>query len=248
MSDNKFKIIFYRDREQDKNDTYEFFRDEDPANWLDRASYYMMPFHIVHNLVNKKVGAKEELFDFMDKEYDMFEKFNLYSYAEEETNKLWDNISDKFSERIEELTSRKLDNYRCLLTMFITTSAWNKDTNIRKNIKQLLDEKYVVAYELLLSHAFKCVRDYYSEEDIASSWDVWGFAEVTSTFLFRDEIIMNMLPDFSMPLEKTFFGMGAYPCLIEVEEVLKKFWIGRKSFKDYVDRSVEYLKKNPIVF
>lgn len=243
---SKFKIEFYRDREEDKLDTYSFFKDDDPADWIFRGHQYNMPYHLIKGICDKEEDAKKALYEYMDKEYDLYEEYNLYSMAEENTNKLWDKISEKFSERIFELTNKDLGAYSCLLTMFITTSAWNDSRTIRRSLRQVDYDKYVIAYEVLLSHCFKCVRDYYSEEDIASAWDLWGFAEITATFLFRDKEIIDLLPDFDMPISQTFFADGGYPCLIKPEEDLKKFWKDRKSFKDYIDRSIEYLKKHPI--
>ncbi|MCT4552852.1 MAG: hypothetical protein N4A44_04245 [Alphaproteobacteria bacterium] len=246
---SKFNITFFRDREEDKHSVFNFFQNSSPDGWIDRSVYYKLPLHIVKDMVDKKEGAKKQLFDFMDREYDIAEEIDFYRAAQNHNEKLWKGISTKFAKRVFEITDKELCEYKCHVSMHLTTSAWNEYATIRRNVMLLWEEQYMTAFEILLSHTFKFVRDYYSEEDVASAWDVWGFAEITASFIMRDSVLYDMFPDVKeRDININWFKNTPYTCLVEHEDVFKGFWIGRKSFKDYVDRSVEYLKKNPIVF
>jgi len=244
----EFKVEFYRDKTQDKNDTYEFFENSDPAGWLNRAIGIGVPLFLVNDITHNKKGAKQNLFDHMDKEYEIFEEYDLYKSAQEQTDKFWKKIEKDFSKRVSLITNRDMDSYKCLLTLYITTAAWNENITIRRNIKELQQDRFLIAFELLLSHTFKCVRDFYSEEDIKSDWDTWGLAEITASFMLRDEEINSLFPELNFPLEKNWFIGTNYPFLEEYEDVLKKYWAERKSFKQYIDKSIEYINNNHIKF
>lgn len=243
-----FEIEFYKNKEQDKQDTYEFFEGEDPAGNLNRAIGCGMPLFLANDIAKNTENSKQNLYNHMDKEYSVIEQHNLYVNSQANAIKFWSDISKEFSEIVKNITSKPLDDYKCLLTLYITTAAWNDEIIIRRNIKELSQDRFLIAFEILLSHSFKCLREFYSEEEIASQWNVWAFAEITASFMLRDDKISELFPELNFPLEKNWFAGTNYQFLAKYEDVLKIYWIEKKSFKEYIENAVKYLSKNEVEF
>ncbi|MCT4552577.1 MAG: hypothetical protein N4A44_02835 [Alphaproteobacteria bacterium] len=245
----KSKLTFYRSQEEDRNNIYNFFRNQDPGGWSGRVVQYGLPFHLVGAVINDELNAKKNIENYIDSEYKAIEKYNLYSNIEEEMADSWSKVSSDFENRILEITNKELCEYKCRISLCLITPAWDDFTTINISIKNKSSKKlYSIAYELLLSHSFKCVREFYSKEEVASAWDVWGFAEITTVFMLRDSIIMKLFNDIpNKNVKKGWFKGSRYACLEKPAEKLYEFWIEKKSFREYLDKSISYLKQNHIV-
>jgi hypothetical protein len=239
-------IKFYRDKNQDKEMTYNFFSNEDPSGWLFRAIGCGMPLHLAEDLSLGKDDSKSNLYNFMDKEYNIINANSLYINTQKNVEDFWNVISIDFSNSVKLITGKEVCSYNCLLSMFLTTSAWNEKINISRKLSELNKQDYLIAFEILLSHCFKIIRDKYSEDDISSAWDAWAICEITASFILRDNSISILFKDINKSIDDNWFKDTNYPFLAKYEDSLKELYLNKTSFYGYIDNAVNYIKKNKV--
>ncbi len=238
-----FSIRFISDRQYDQMMIFRMFQGKDPAGLKSRSKQMGFDYGFAKEV--SKAESYEviepKLTDLVDRTY--LSESDLIQKSQEEYAKSWDPVIEVFSRRAQELSGSPwfYRNYECVVSPFHKgLSSWYSNTITRAYNEDPLKQRRITAHEIVLSHIFHIVRQRYSEAKL-SNWRVWAFAEITTVFILDDPELMQKLWPWQT-IKENYFSQSNYPQLARLEDQLRKIWISRKDFDDYMTRAVPILK------
>lgn len=154
----------------------------------------------------------------------------------------WDEINNEFSGSVEEITGHpwKHENYECVVSLFHQgISNWGGNKIVRGWEENPYKQRRITAHELLISHYFTIIRDFYPQENLTDN-QIWQLAEIAAFALTGLE---ERLTKF-WPWDKTgYYTNHNYPQLVDLQLKLKEPFLKRKSFDEYVKIGIREIKK-----
>ena len=164
-------------------------------------------------------------------------------YTKEQYQIAWDEIGPKFFHYIEKETGYKwfYPNYKCVISVANQgISNWGHAPIIVRGWKENpYSQRRITAHELILSHYFEIYRRHYSDHGLSDN-QVWALAEIAAFALTSlTETVKKFWPwDYT-----GYYTNHNYPQIVGLQNKLKKVFIGRKNFDDYILTGIKFIKK-----
>jgi len=169
------------------------------------------------------------------------EKTGELENAKREFAALWDPVAADFGRLVAGATGHGLfyDKYVCVVCAFARGASNWSGNKIGVGYHVPEDHRRrLVAWELVLSHAYHIVREHYPV-DVLTPWQVWAFSEIASAFVLAEESFRPLWPAYSPP--QVHFDRS-YPQLVPLEGRLWPLYNSKGSFKQYLDAAVPILR------
>ncbi len=175
---------------------------------------------------------------------DIYKKSLPYlKYTKEAYQSAWNEIGQKFFHYIAKETGYGwfYPEYKCVVSVANQgISNWGYAPIIIRGWKENpYSQRRITAHELIVSHYFEIYRHHYSEHDLSDN-QVWALAEIAAFALTSlTETVKKFWPwDFS-----GYSTNHNYPQIVSLQNRLKKVFIDRKSFDDYILEGIKMVKK-----
>ncbi len=157
--------------------------------------------------------------------------------------KSWDEINDKFSVYIEEITGYKwfYDNYECVVSVIHKGfSNWGTAPRIVRSWKENpYSMRRITAHELIVSHYFEIYKRNYQKENLTDG-QVWALAEITAFILTSSP---PQVKEF-WPWDTEYHTNHNYPQIVDIQDKLKDIFLNR-SFDEYIQEGINIIKQYP---
>ena len=164
--------------------------------------------------------------------------WTLKSYQE-----VWDEINDRFSDYIENITGYKWfqDEYQCLLSIYFHGNTnWGRSNQISRCWwENPYYSRRITAHEMILSQYFFIYRNHYTNEGLTDG-QVWALAEIAA---FALTTLTEDIKDFWG--WDTDYNVCNYPQIVELQNDLKDVFLNMKSFDDYMKAGFALVRKYP---
>jgi len=160
--------------------------------------------------------------------------------------KNWRPIDEKFFKLVEKITNYPwmFDNYECVVTA-INPGASNWGTSNLISLHWKINPYYVlriIGHELILHHYFGIIRKHYSDCGL-NDGQIWALSEIAAyTLTSLPKEMQNFWPWHTNYMGSYFSGT-AYPQLDELRKKLKKPFLERKNFDEYIRKGIKLVKK-----
>jgi len=173
---------------------------------------------------------------------------NLISKKIKDYQKSWDKINDVFFREIENITGKKWKYkiYEVVLSPInkgISSLGGNKV--IRSAFEDPEEQKRITAHEILMSHLWNIFFELYPESRKDENHSFWALNEITTT------AILGLEPKINFLWTKSTKGFDQYlknyPQLKILKEKLKKEYLNKISFEDYIKKALDLIKNKSIV-
>jgi len=162
--------------------------------------------------------------------------------------KSWNEINDKFSKFIENVTGHKwaYKNYICVISLI--EPGWANDGTSNKIMRWWRDNPYfmrrITAHELIESHFFEIYNKNYKNEELAEG-QLWALSEIMAHTLTS---LPKEVKEF-WPWNTNYFGSyyasTGYPQLERIKGKFKQLFLSSKDFDDYIKKAINLIKKYP---
>lgn len=233
---NKSLFKFYLDEQGEYRTLLGMLGGQDASNTVNRAYQYGIPADIASKV---KYGKDcPELKSFLHKKYKEFSAELKQSLKFHK--KFWKKDSPFYKEKIEKILGHKMPTYLIRLNMqtdgISNWSGTDISINAFKYLQRFKSGHMIldIIWESMLSQTFIDIRKKYSKKDI-NDLNVWGISELTATIgIYQNDISPTSIWDIG------------YMELVPYQDTIRKLYKNRKSFEDYLDKVVEYFKKNPL--
>jgi len=189
--------------------------------------------------LSKMIGISKS---YLEKQYK--NPFKFLKLSQKLYQQSWDEINNEFSKYVERTTGYKwfYPKYKCIISVVtVGMSNWG-DSNII--VRHWKENPYymrrITAHELILSHYFHIYKKYYSKEKLTDG-QVWALAEIAAFSL------TSLTPDVKKwwPWNTDYYTNHNYPHLVEPQLKLKKNFLKRKNFDDYIKEGIKLIKRYP---
>ncbi|MBN2094416.1 MAG: hypothetical protein JW727_00055 [Candidatus Aenigmarchaeota archaeon] len=156
----------------------------------------------------------------------------------------WNKINNSFSTYVEQTTSYNwfYTKYSCVLSVLHEgVSSWAEGPRIvrwwRENPYTM---RRITAHELVLSHYFEIYKRHYSEHGLTDN-QVWALAEIAAFAL------TSLTPEVKKfwPWGDSYYTDHNYPHIVPLQNKLKRAFLSRKSFDEYILKGIRLVKKYP---
>ena len=238
------KLRFVLDKNYDTHELYGMLHHDDPAGLVSRAKSMGIGLEFAQKIKDSRdfEEAAGLLTPLVDKVYT--EEGAALSGSTSAYSASWEVVIGTFSKIVPAITGHDwfYEKYVCVVSAFNPgVSSWYGNKIVRKYGEDPIKQRRITAHEIVLSHVFHIARLYYAKDEIEDR-QVWKFAEISAVFVLNDGSLAQLWPWFTPPAE--YFSKTNYPQLAEVERSLAPLYKARKSFKEYLDRSMLVLKNN----
>lgn len=157
----------------------------------------------------------------------------------------WDEINDQFFETATKITGHKWKHksYQCILSPFNRgISTWDRNNKI---IRSWQENPYlmrkITAHELLIDLVFTIFEKDFQKEDLTEK-QKWALAEICAFAISGLE--NQMLKLWPWILEREKYPLNhTYPELYNLQVKLKEKYLGKKSFKDFLNNAIQLIKE-----
>jgi len=166
--------------------------------------------------------------------------------SRKEYQKNWDSINNRFFKLVEEITGYPwmFENYECVIaTINPGASNWGKSNLISLFWK--LNPYYVlriVGHELILHHYFGIIRNHYADSGLNDK-QIWALSEIAAYTLTSLPKEMKKFWPWHTNYMGSYLPGTAYPQLDELRIKLKKPFLERRNFDDYIKEGIKFVKK-----
>lgn len=156
--------------------------------------------------------------------------------------KSWNEINRDFSNYVEKETGYKwfYPEYECVISVVHPSiSNWG---NSPKIVRRWNENPYymrrITAHELILSHYFEIYKRHYSFKRLTDK-KVWALAEIAAWAL------TSLTPDVKKwwPWNTEYYTNHKYSQLVGLQLELKKSFLKRKNFDEYIEKGIKLVKK-----
>ncbi len=163
-------------------------------------------------------------------------------YSQKEYQKSWDEINDIFSAYIEKETGYKwfYKNYYCVISAINPgISNWGDGPKIiRWWYENAFAQRRVTAHELIISHYFEIYNHYYKQYKLKDG-QVWALAEIAALALTSLNPGIEKLWPWDI---SGYYVDHNYPQVVKLQSRLKKTFLKRKNFDDYIKAGIKLVK------
>jgi hypothetical protein len=163
-------------------------------------------------------------------------------YTAKEYQKSWDKIGDAFSRYVEKTTgfAWKHKLYRCVVSpTHRGISNWDgSDKIIRWWLENPLAMRRITAHELILHHFFCIIKNNHKQEKL-SDLQIWALAEIAAFAM------TSLTPEshrFWPWDDSGYYTNHNYQSLVPLQNKLKKAFVERHDFDDYVKAGIKAVK------
>ncbi len=202
------------------------------------APKLLLPLDLV-----KKIATREEknTYKIMDEYYrqsSFIMKKTLTIYQDS-----WNEINDQFFKTAIIITGNawRYTNYQCVLSPFVQgISTWKGNKIIRDFWEHPLLMRKITAHELLISLIFTILGKKFTKEKLSHK-QIWALTEISAFAITGLEPqMLKFWPwireDQKYPLNHT------YPELYDVQAKLKKKYLKKKSFNEFLAYAIKLVK------
>jgi hypothetical protein len=244
----EFRIDFVIDRTYDVDTAYGLLRGYDPGGHEKRAKGMGIPADLAERIGASKDFAEVRgpLVAWYDARY--HEVAPALACARQEFVDLWKPLAKPFADAMAAVTGHAMfhPTYTCVVSAIHRgISSWESNRIAAGFDLDTAAKVRGVAFETAVSHVFHLVRAGHDRNDL-DDWRVWAFSEVSATLVLGQPAFKSLWPDLTDPAAFFLNRYSGYTQLGQLREDLTPIWDGRKSFADYLERSVSILKRTPI--
>jgi len=198
-----------------------------------------LKFIIDQNYDKKFVNNKKELKE-LETQYPI--ELRYMKYSQKEYQKSWDEINDIFSDYIEKETGHKwfYKTYYCVVSsVHPGISNWGDEPKIiRWWLENAFTQRRITAHELILSHYFEIYNHHYKKYKLKDG-QIWALAEIAAFALTSLCPITKKL----WPWDGSgYYTNHNYPQLVDLQLKLKKTFLKRKNFDEYIEAGIKLVK------
>lgn len=195
---------------------------------------------IIDKKYDKNFLQKQEEKIYVDKIYK--NSLNFLKLTQALYQKSWNKIGKDFSDYIEKETGYNwfYSEYKCYISVIHKgISNWGNEPKI---VRHWNENPYymrrITAHELILSHYFEIYKRYYKNENLLDE-QVWALAEIAAWAL------TSLTPDVKKwwPWNTEYYTNHNYPQLVGLQLELKKVFLKRKNFDEYIKQGIKLVKK-----
>ena len=188
----------------------------------------------------KDMKLGEESLKYLEEQYKIGFKYLKYSQREYQIS--WNEINNKFSRYVEELTGYEwfYDIYYCIVSVIHPgISNWGDEPKIvRWWCENPYTQRRITAHELILSHYFEIYKHYYKQYKL-SNGQVWALAEIAAL------ASTSLTPDVKEFWPWDSFGYYTdhnYPQIVDLQKKLRNKFLSRKNFDNYIMEGIKLVK------
>lgn len=175
---------------------------------------------------------------------DIYKNSTRYlKYTQKEYQIAWDEIGPNFFRYIAKETGYEwfYPEYKCVVSVAAQgISNWGDAPIIVRGWKENpYSQRRITAHELILSHYFEIYKRHYSEYGLSDN-QVWALAEIAAFALTSlTETVKKFWPwDFT-----GYYTNHNHPQIVSLQNRLKKSFIERKKFDDYILAGIKMVKE-----
>lgn len=201
-------------------------------------------------IINKKLdkqitismGHPKSFLPYIDQQYKTSLKF--LKLAQKSYQKSWNEINNEFSRYVEKETGYKwfYPEYKCIISVMVAgMSNWGGSNVIARHWKEnSYFMRRITAHELIESHYFEIIKRHYSSEKLKEG-QIWALAEIAAWAL------TSLTPNVKKwwPWNTEYYTDHNYPHVVAIQNKLKKEFIKRKDFDEYIKKGIKIIKKYP---
>ena len=237
-SASNFSINFVVDKKWDTEYIYIMFRPNEPAGLANRASMMGIDYELAKMIQDAKdySEVKSNLESLVDNRYRQIgnglrKSANDYSTA-------WESCIKEFTDVVTELTQHGwfYNSYTCVVSAFhLGLSNWYGNTIIRHYGEDPVKQRYVTAFEIVLSHVFHISRKYFDRNE-AEDHIIWAISEISALLILEDNRLMRLW-------DNNYFDTIGYTQLKELEKKLRIAYWENADFTSYLRSAVQLAKE-----
>jgi hypothetical protein len=242
-SEADFSIIFVLDKKLDTENIFFMLRPNEPGGLDIRAWYMGIDYDFAKMIqdANNYSEVKNSLENLVNKRYreignGLRRSANDYSAA-------WEPCIQEFSNVVIEITQHNwfYNSYTCVVSAFhYGLSNWYGNKIIRHYGEDPVEQRYVTAWEIVLSHVFHVSRKYFDRIE-APDHIIWAISEITALLILEDNRLLELWEGDSVP-----FSSIGYNQLKELEIKLRNAYADNTNFKDYLQAAIQLAKETDI--
>jgi len=168
--------------------------------------------------------------------------------TQKDYQKSWNKIDKQFFKFIEKITGYKwkFKEYKCAISVINPGYSGGGNSN-----KFLLWWKFnpyfirrIVAHELIMHHYHNIYNKNYRNEKL-SKGQIWALAEIASYTLTSLPKEVKKFWPWNTNYLGSYLPGTAYPELNKIRKKLKKTFLERKDFDDYIQKAIKLIRKYP---
>lgn len=164
------------------------------------------------------------------------------NYTKKEYQKSWDIINDDFFAYVENITGYKWSyaNYKCVVSVIHDgISNWGTSNRIIRGWREnAFSQRRITAHELIISHYFSIYNRFYTKEKLNNK-QVWMLAEIAAFAL--TSLTAEAKKFWTWDTE--YYYNHNYPNIVSLQKKLKRGFIQRRDFDDYIRKGIILVKK-----
>jgi hypothetical protein len=244
-SEADFSINFVVDKNWDKQALFNMFYYNDPAGLAVRASNMGIDYNFAKMIQDAKdySEVQSSLNNFVNKRYR--EIGNGFRKSANDYSAAWEPCIKEFSDIVSEITQHDwfYGSYTCVVSAFhYGLSNWHGNKIARHYGEDPVEQRYVTAFEMVLSHTFHISRKYFNEIE-APDHIIWGISEIMALLILEDDRLTKLWGNNSA--RSSSIG---YPQLKGLEKKLRNAYTGNEDFKDYLQTAIQLAKEMDMDF
>lgn len=230
------KFLFYSDENEEAAVLSEMLSGWSGVSVESRAKQYGIPADVAA-LCGCQKEVPLRLRDFLH------EKYVLYAAELKQSlmfhTAFWDNEGRGYVEAAEKIMQVRFPDYKVRLSVQLGGISDWEGTRIAANAFCYLyanksEHIRIVLWETILSQTFQIIRSRYPAEIICDE-AVWGISELTALLILGEILGLNVDA-----------GFGDYVQLNPHIPAFKDFYQKRRDFNDYIDKTVQHMRQNPL--
>lgn len=181
------------------------------------------------------------------KQEEYFEEFyargmKYLEYSRREYQKAWNEICDNFSDYIERETGYEwfYKTYYCVVSaVHPGISNWGEEPKVVRWWREnAYAQRRITAHEIILSHYFEIILRHYGDRKLANH-QIWALAEIAA---FALTSLADDVKKF-WPWDRSgYYTNHNYPEVIALQKKLKKPFLERTSFDEYIEKGIRLVK------
>lgn len=199
-----------------------------------------LKFIIDKDYDKKFTSGKKQLKD-LEEQYRLIIK-NM-KYSQQEYQKSWNKISKNFSDYVEKETGYKwfYKTYYCVISaIHHGISNWGYEPKIiRWWYENAFVQRRITAHELILSHYFEIYKHHYKDHGLKEG-QVWALAEIAAFAL--TSLTSDVKKFWPWDISGYYYDHN-YPQLVELQKKMKKVFLKKENFQEYILRGIKEVKK-----
>jgi hypothetical protein len=211
----------------------------EPGGLTSRAKTMGMDYDFAKRIQEAKGYSeiRDDFEKFVDKRYQ--EIGNNLKQSANDYSESWKPCVKEFSDVITDITQHNwfYTSYTCIVSAFHGgISNWYGNTIMRHYGENPVKQRYITAFEIVLSHIFHISRTYFDETE-APDQIIWAISEVTANIILDDPRLLKLWGDDYAP------SVIGYPQLVELEYRLRNVFKNNTDFKNYLQTAVQLAKE-----